>query len=432
MFGMLREHESGIRGLLGTLEPARLDDAEVTDMLRSFAAIEKLASSGKTILAASLAKRGRLSGLGDRSDAHVLASMTGTSLGRARGVLEAGARLGRHPLLDEAARHGALSEDQLSSIAKALEVNPDAEGRLLDASASSSLTELRGECARAISEIEDSEARRKRIHAKRYFKSRIDEYGMRHIAAGGNPEDLAVLELAVARKAAMLAASSTGGAGSEDAQWTDIGANGSPYKAETLSAASFDALVALARDALAGTCTPRGPMEQRAAGLPGSDAKIIVRVDHAALVRGRAEPGETCDISGVGPIAVSAVREMIDEGDPFLAAILTRGVEIAKVVHLGRRPNALQRTALQFLYPTCAVKGCGRAAQLEYDHDEDFATNSVTKFDNIDRLCRYHHMLKTRYNWRLLDGVGMRDLVPPDDPRHRGTGKKRGPPGEVA
>jgi len=41
----------------------------------------------------------------------------------------------------------------------------------------------------------------------------------------------------------------------------------------------------------------------------------------------------------------------------------------------------------------------------------------------LDRLCRYHHRLKTTKGWALVEGSGKRDFVPPEDPRHPRYGK---------
>lgn len=76
-----------------------------------------------------------------------------------------------------------------------------------------------------------------------------------------------------------------------------------------------------------------------------ADAKIIVRIDHSAFVR-HTEPGETCEIAGIGPVPVSVVEEWMD--DAFIAAILTEGEDVTKVVHLGpprqrRRPPSPNR-----------------------------------------------------------------------------------------
>jgi hypothetical protein len=48
----------------------------------------------------------------------------------------------------------------------------------------------------------------------------------------------------------------------------------------------------------------------------------------------------------------------------------------------------------------------------------------------LDRLCHYHHRLKTTKRWALVEGSGKRDFVPPEDPRHPRFGN--GPKGPGA
>ena len=50
--------------------------------------------------------------------------------------------------------------------------------------------------------------------------------------------------------------------------------------------------------------------------------------DLAALLRGYPVGAETCELAGYGPVAVSALRDLIDTGDPFLAAVVTKGEEV--------------------------------------------------------------------------------------------------------
>ena len=110
---------------------------------------------------------------------------------------------------------------------------------------------------------------------------------------------------------------------------------------------------------------------------------------------------------------------MIATGDPVLKAIVTNGKKVVGVVHMRRRPNAYQKSALDWLFPTCAAKGCGtRACFLQTDHREDWAHTHITVLELLDRLCRYHHRLKTTKGWALVEGTGKRDFVPPHDPRH--------------
>jgi hypothetical protein len=178
-----------------------------------------------------------------------------------------------------------------------------------------------------------------------------------------------------------------------------------------------------------------------AAGRPrpprrGAAVKLLVRIDYDTWLRGVPTDGETCELVGFGPVAVSAVRDLVELGDPFVAAILTRGKHLVGVAHLGRRPNAYQQSALEWLYPSCAVQDCPAKAHLEADHREDWARTRFTVLDLLDLLCRKHHGLKTRANWSLVPGTGKRAFVPPDDPRHpryrQPSGRARSPDGHSA
>ncbi|MGH9077691.1 MAG: hypothetical protein ACRDY0_09620, partial [Acidimicrobiales bacterium] len=150
----------------------------------------------------------------------------------------------------------------------------------------------------------------------------------------------------------------------------------------------------------------------------GAPVKLLVRVDHDALLRGVALQGETCELVGYGPVPVSVVRDLAGTGDPFVAAILTRARQVTGVAHLGRRATAHQTSALEWLYPSCAAEGCATQAHLQIDHREDWAATHLTVFDHLDRLCAFHHGLKTRDSWALVAGSGKRPFVDPADPRH--------------
>jgi hypothetical protein len=154
------------------------------------------------------------------------------------------------------------------------------------------------------------------------------------------------------------------------------------------------------------------PPAPRAVLPSGADAKIIVLIDHSALVRGYPVSGETCEIPGVGTIDVATVQAWMT--DAFVAAVLTEGTDITKVVHLGRRATALQTTALQAAGIRCARLGCGRTEGLQLDHRIEWSTTRHTKIDELDWLCRFDHSLKTLYGWRLEPGTGPRRMLPPE------------------
>jgi hypothetical protein len=111
-------------------------------------------------------------------------------------------------------------------------------------------------------------------------------------------------------------------------------------------------------------------------------------------------------------------------GDAFLAAVLTKGTEVTKVVHLGRRFTSEQRTALQWRDPVCARKGCGNRLGLEYDHFEDWADTHTTRVPAAKRFCSACHQLKSR-GWHVSDpdADGQCTFTPPP------TGDPPAPPG---
>jgi hypothetical protein len=272
-------------------------------------------------------------------------------------------------------------------VADAAAADPTAEERLVRAAARSSVAELREECARTKAAVTpDLEARRRCIHAGRFLRSYTDSEGAWNLRARHNPEVGAEIMAALGPIRDRLF---------REARAQD--------RHEPAEAYAVDALVELCRG---------GERPVR------SKPKVIVRVDLAALLRGQPIQGDVCELAGYGPVAVSAIRDMIETQDPFLAAVVTKGEAVVGVTHLGRRPTSRQRTALEWLYPSCAVEGCGAVAFLEFDHRVDWARSHVTVFDLLDRLCSHHHDRKTIDNWALVSGRGKRPFVPPHDPRH--------------
>jgi hypothetical protein len=92
---------------------------------------------------------------------------------------------------------------------------------------------------------------------------------------------------------------------------------------------------------------------------------------------------------------------------------------VATVVHLGRGPSAAQKLALLWTQPTCSRAGCDQPwTYAEVDHRTPWAATHHTVLDDLDRLCRHDHRLKTHHGWALIAGTGKRDMVPPDHPAH--------------
>jgi hypothetical protein len=144
----------------------------------------------------------------------------------------------------------------------------------------------------------------------------------------------------------------------------------------------------------------------------------VLRIDLEALTRGHVESGETCEIPGLGPISVETAREML--GESIMKLVITKGVDVQNVTHLGRGPNIAQKIALLWQQPVCMREGCNRTARLEYNHayDAEYHKTKHTRLDETEPLCDPDHDLQTYEGWSLVEGTGKHPMVPPDDPRH--------------
>lgn len=352
----------------------------------------RIAKAMTTVANLAAARLGEVSQsrTGQRQARQHLAAATGVGIGRAGARIDAARKISSCPEADAAARGGQLSDDQALLLSDAIADNPDCAGRLVDKARTASLRELADEVARARAEDRDQEQRRQAVRAARSLRSWTNSDGTWHMHAEGLPEDGARVMAAIRREV--------------DTIFRDARAHGRHEKAE---AYAFDGLAALA----GGNGTKKGPRTD-----------ILVRVDLSALLRGYQVAGETCEIVGFGPVSAQAVVDMMDCGDPFLKAIVTKASDVVSVTHLGRRPNAFQASALDWLFPTCAAQGCPtRAEHLQSDHREDWSRTHVTVLHLLDRLCRFHHDLKTYEGWSLLPGRGKRPFVPPTDERHPGS-----------
>jgi hypothetical protein len=373
--------------------------SELAQVVQQAGQIEKLASSVASLAAARMAGGAGLpvgSKQARRRAAEELAKSSGTSLKSAQEDIAAAKAMDDQPEVRSAAQDGELSREQARIIAGAAAANPAGTERLLHTARTGSLSELAAEAQRVRAEAEDLAARREQLYKERRLREWTDARGGWHLGVDGLPEHGAEIMAAL-------------GPYIDDA-FEQARQEG---RRERWEAYAYDGLLALAR---AG-----GPQHR-----PGYE--ILVRVDHDALLRGYPARGEVCEVAGFGPVPPEVVYDIIQSGDPFLKAIVTKGKDVIGVAHLGRRPNAHQSSALDWLFPTCAAEGCpARGRLLQSDHRVDWAKTHFTVLDLIDRLCPHHHRLKTNHGWMLVAGKGKRAFVAPDDPRHP---RNAGPPPE--
>jgi len=138
-------------------------------------------------------------------------------------------------------------------------------------------------------------------------------------------------------------------------------------------------------------------------------AMIVVHVSHAAYERGWTEPGEFCEIEGLGPVPVSVARRLAS--DSILKAVVRDGIDITRVAHLGRTIPAPLRTGVEVRDPRCVIAGCEIDRHLEIDHNVPVAAGGETSLANLGRLCHHHHTIKTLRDLRRIGSLGNQTLV---------------------
>jgi hypothetical protein len=394
----LQRREGELADFCAALDPTALPLNVVPQVYEALARMERLVAGAKLRLAARVEASNHWRSTGHRTAADWLAHTAGSTAAAAYSELAASARLGRLPATDDALRRGGLSVAQAAAVTDAAAADPSAESRLLAAAERSSVRALRDECARTKAAADpDVDARYQRIRRERLVRTYTDAHGAWNLHARG-PADAGAQITAALQAAA-------------DALFRQAYAEG---RQEPHGAYQFDALV--------GLCGGRG------GGRHSYKYRAVLRVDTEALARGATENDERCEITGVGPIPVRVARDLL--GHAVVDLVITRGRDVATVVHLGRGPSAAQKVALMWMQPTCSRQGCEQLwTHTEVDHRRPWSETHQTVLGELDRLCRHDHRLKTNHGWALVTGTGTRPMVPPGHPDHPGSApKERAPP----
>jgi hypothetical protein len=383
MFEQVRQAIERLRRVVRDLDPSRVDGDQARRLVEEFAAIERLAAAGKALAMRRVEETRAWAQAGAHRDAASwLAAATGTTVSAARVTVETAARLDDLPETEAAVRAGELSAVQAGEVAAAAAVDPSAERSLLESARRDGVKGLKDECARVrAAACTDEAARYEAVRRHRALRHWQDPDGAGRIDVRG-PAD------ATARIMAAL----------------------EPYERElfraTRDAGRWERPDALAFDALVALANATGGAERT----EGQGATVVLRVDHRAFRRGHTEPGEVCEVAGVGPVPVSVARRLSD--DAIFKALIVDGEDVRAVAHPGRTITSKLRTAVAEMYPECVVEGCHVNRHLEIDHNIPMAEGGPTALWNLNRLCPYHHDYKHAHNLRL-EGEGTRKRFVP-------------------
>jgi hypothetical protein len=265
-----------LRRAVHRLEPKHLSGKEAAELVRVFAEGERLCTAGKTMAARAVEKSRAWQAGGHKSAAHWLAAETGVAVGQAVGTMETARRLEHLPRTTEAFACGELSETKVKEVSIAAAACPGAETELVNAARTDTVKQLQVRCSTVVATAGDEVERYRRIRAKRNLRHWTDTDGAFRMALSTTPDAGADLLAAMEPHRRRIA---------EQAR--------KARRTESSQAYAADALVALARE---GT------------GSSGPRITSVIHVDHAAFLRGHAEPGERCEIAGIGPIPVATAR----------------------------------------------------------------------------------------------------------------------------
>ncbi len=398
----LAEIRAALAEYVDRIEAGTLLASDAERLVGEAAAIVNLGQSLEMILAKRVADSQLWRHRGHRTPADWLAGRTKRSKGEAIALLDTAERLADCPGLERKVRAGELSAPQAEVLARAVSVDPAAEPDLLRVAEVDGLTKLKDRCRAVEHAATDARARYQRIHRARSLRHWTDDEGALCLAARLTPDAGATVLGALAPY--------------ERAAFDQARVEG---RREPVEAYSADALVAMADASLdepsAGPNDAEGSdRSARPTRRRTRKPSFTVLVDATALRRGHAEPGETCEIPGVGPVPVSVLQAQAP--DAVWHALVTDGVDVQAYASMSRHIPTLLRVALEARDRECVRPGCNASQGLEIDHIHEFAKGGLTRLSNLGRLCPHDHDLKTNHGWTLSGPPQARLFEPPRGP----------------
>lgn len=421
--------------LLASVDYATVAGADAARLLGSCSRLQRVISSVCTQLAGRVEATSAHVAHGERDAAGFVARVCGVDRPTASSQLALARQLPELSVANAAFCAGQLSSQQAAAVVRAGQADPSSQEELVGLAQTCSSTTL-AKRAKAIessrSVAGDLRRRDAQRQARRCHLSTTED-GMVQLYARLVPEDGAIVDnvLRCHREAIFRDAHRSGRQPSSGQRNADAlisifqlaaghrqgtcaeppisaacgGGDGSP--SSTAGAGSGVAGGTAGTSAAgAGAIGTRRPRRAR------PKAQVSVVIDHGALVRGFREPGERCEIPGVGEVSVAFVREVL--GDSLLRFLVVKGRDVTTVTSRTRYVPAEVRAGLDLRDGGCQVPGCITGLRLERDHVVDFARGGPTNLENLQLLCSWHHRLKTRDGYRLEGPPGDRRWIGPD------------------
>jgi hypothetical protein len=383
----LDEIADELREIATGVEPREFACTDAARLTATAAEAERLCAALKVLFARRAVEGNAWR---DGTDAIVpeqwFARLSGCSEAEARRELRTSEKLAELAATEKSLREGLLSLDQAALVSRGATADPTAEKRLLRTARKGEMRNLRAETERVVAAATDETEGRARAQRERNLRTWNRGFSTDG-GFSGPTEDVAVLLTALKplQQSAFDAARKAGNPESRDAYL-------------------FDALIKLARGTLGGTAT-------------ATDCPVgRVRVDLQSLLEGKTQPGEVCEIPGVGPVPVEHARKVLSHG--LLELVISDGVDVQTVVSTTRHVPKALKIAIEERDQTCNVEGCDRTDHLERHHVEEYAQNHLTTYEILGRLCPLHHDLVTYEGYTVeRNSDGSWTLRPPDEQR---------------
>ncbi|HSC03307.1 MAG TPA: DUF222 domain-containing protein [Solirubrobacteraceae bacterium] len=173
----------------------------------------------------------------------------------------------------------------------------------------------------------------------------------------------------------------------------DAPAEEDAYAQSPVAACRADALVAMARTAMA---------ESEGAGGGAERCELVVHVDAATLLSERV--GERCHVADGPALAPETARRL--GCDASVVRILERD---GRPLTVGRRTRTIPpavRRALRSRDEGCRFPGCTHERHLHAHHIRHWARGGPTTLNNLVQLCSYHHRLVHEGGFGVEGGRG--------------------------
>ncbi|MBO0898249.1 HNH endonuclease signature motif containing protein [Arthrobacter sunyaminii] len=142
----------------------------------------------------------------------------------------------------------------------------------------------------------------------------------------------------------------------------------------------------------------------RAGSEPATGNKARARTEILVLITAETLFGadeQPAELHGYGPISPETARRLARQAAHWTP--VERNPDTEEILRVGRRrkvPAGLQRW-LRARDGTCRFPGCRTNSVIaEIDHTKPWSHGGSTDHDNLEHLCRRHHMFKSRGFWK--------------------------------